>query len=72
MIFFFKENNCIVNPGALWLVPVILTTWEVEILIQGQPMGKVIETSSQPIMLGMVVQVHHPSYTRGINRRIVI
>jgi hypothetical protein len=40
------------NSWLLWLKPIILATWEVEIgriMIQGQPRQKVSKTPSQPM-----------------------
>jgi hypothetical protein len=60
---------------TLWLIPVILATWEVKIrriTVQGQPGQKVQTTLSQPIISWTWWCSCHTIYIRSINGRIAI
>jgi hypothetical protein len=54
-----------------WCVPVIWTTWELEIgriTVQGQPRKKVNETLSKQNKLDVVVCSYNPSYVGGVGQ----
>jgi hypothetical protein len=59
---------------AVWWVPVILSTWEVEILrimVQGQPRQKVLKNPSQP-MPGCSDASIIPATQQSTKRRMVV
>jgi hypothetical protein len=58
-----------------WLMPAIPGAWEAEIgriAVWGQPEENINDTLTQPVKLGMVVTICHPSYAEGINQRHVV